>query len=334
MRRDPSAPHGKLHHLTVRSEALAANMLGDPDTREVWVYTPAGHDCAGLPLLVDLAGFTGSGLGHIGWKNFGENLPERLDRLIAEGMAPVCVAFPDGFTRLGGNQYIDSIAMGRWADYLTGDMLAAIEDRFGCGGDGRRGVFGKSSGGYGAMIHAMLHADTWSAAACLSGDSAFEWGYLPDMPGALRTLAKHDNIEAFVRSIETADKVKGGDIHTLMTLAMSATYDPDPDAFCGIRLPVDMHDCTLDPDRWAAWLAHDPVRMIPNHIDALKSLKALWVECGTEDQYNLLYGARQMHAALQAGGVVHSYEEFPDNHSSLDYRLDRCLPALASALAK
>ncbi|MFN2306283.1 MAG: alpha/beta hydrolase [Paracoccaceae bacterium] len=332
MRRSNS-PAGTIRTLTVTSDALADNMLGDSGTRLVPVYIPAGHDGTDIPLLVDLAGFTGSGLSHLGWKNFGENLPERLDRLIAGGMDPVCVALPDCFTRLGGNQYINSVAMGRWADYLTGDMLNAIESEIGCGGRGRRGLFGKSSGGYGAMIHAMQHADTWSAAACLSGDSAFEWGYLPDMPAALRTLAKHDSIEAFVRSIETADKVKGGDIHTLMTLAMAATYDPDPDAFCGIRLPVDMHDCTLDPDRWAAWLAHDPVRMIPNHTDALKSLKALWIECGTEDQYNLLYGARQMHAALDRAGVAHTYEEFPDNHSSLDYRLDRCLPVLATALA-
>ena len=35
-----------------------------------------------------------------------------------------------------------------------------------------------------------------------------------------------------------------------MTLAMAASYDPDPDAFCGIRLPVNMHDCSLIEERW------------------------------------------------------------------------------------
>jgi hypothetical protein len=84
-------------------------MLGDPSTRVVDVYVPAGHDGQGLPLLVDLVGFTSSGLSETNWVGFRENLPERLDWLIGEQrMPPVVVAFPDCFTRLGGNQYINT----------------------------------------------------------------------------------------------------------------------------------------------------------------------------------------------------------------------------------
>src|SRR5207248_431005 len=85
-------------------------------------------------------------------------------------------------TLLGGNQYINSASMGPWEDFLLYEMLPAIEQRFGCGGIGRRGVFGKSSGGYGAVTHALRHSDIWSAAACHSGDMGFELCYLPDMP--------------------------------------------------------------------------------------------------------------------------------------------------------
>ena len=59
---------------------------------------------------------------------------------------------------------------------------------------------------------------------------------------------------------------------------------------------------------------------------------ALFVDCGTKDQYNLVYGARRLHATLEREGVPHIYEEFPDNHSSTDYRMDRSLPILATAL--
>src|SRR5207245_6896026 len=103
-----------------------------------------------------------------------ENVPERLDRLIGEGaMPPTVVAFPDCFTRVGGNQYVNSASTGPWADFLTGEMLAAVEGRFGCGGVGRRGVFGKSSGGYGAIVHALDHAAVRAAAACPSGHTPF-----------------------------------------------------------------------------------------------------------------------------------------------------------------
>src|SRR3954447_6280696 len=136
-------PAGSVSRVTVESQALKSNMLGDPSARVVDVYVPAGHDGQGLPLLVDLVGFTGSGLSHTNWVGFRENLPERLDRLIGEErMPPVVVAFPDCFTRLGGNQYINSASLGAWEDFLLHETLPAIEQRFGCGGTRRRGVSG------------------------------------------------------------------------------------------------------------------------------------------------------------------------------------------------
>lgn len=335
MRSRHDIPTGTLHRLTVTSPCLEQNLLGDPSTREIIVYVPHGHDGSGLPLLVDLVGFTSGGPAHVNWKNFGENVPERLDRLIHDGkMGPVVVAFPDCFTRLGGNQYIDSAAMGPWATWLTTDMLQAVESRFSCGGTGRRGCFGKSSGGYGSIVHAMLHSDIWSAAACHSGDMAFELCYLPDMPSALRTLARKDgSIERFLTGFEAGPKFSGHEMHVLMTCAMAATYDPDPDAFCGIRLPVDLETCELIPDRWQNWLNWDPLVMAPKHAENLKSLKALWIECGSVDQYNLVYGARRLHRLLEKDGVPHVYEEFDDNHSSIDYRYDHSLPYLVKALS-
>src|SRR5579872_2265081 len=135
MRRDSRAARGTLQRLSIDSRVLASNMLGDPTERVVDVYVPANSKGAGLPLLVDLVGFTAGGPAHTNWKNFGENVPERLDRLIGSGaMAPCVVAFPDCFTRLGGNQYINSIAVGRWDDFLLTEMVPFVENRFRCGG--------------------------------------------------------------------------------------------------------------------------------------------------------------------------------------------------------
>src|SRR5205823_6498137 len=125
-------PMGTVSRVTVESEVLKTNMLNDPSVRVVDVYVPAGHDGEGLPLLVDLVGFTGSGLSHTNWVDFRENLPERLDRLIGEQrMPPVVVAFLDCFTRLGGKQYINSSSVGVWEDFLPHEMLPNIEQRSG-----------------------------------------------------------------------------------------------------------------------------------------------------------------------------------------------------------
>lgn len=330
----PDLPEGTLHRIKIKSAILHQNLLGDDDICNVVIYVPHGQDGRDLPLLVDLVGYTSGGPAHTNWKNFGENVPERLDRLIHDGhMPPVVVAFPDCFTRLGGNQYIDSAAMGPWATFLTTELLEAVESKFGCGGPGRRGVFGKSSGGYGSIVHAMLHADVWSAAACHSGDMAFELCYLPEMPSALRAIQRKGSIEAFLTDFERGPKYSGSAFHDLMTFAMAATYDPDPKTFCGIRLPVEPETCEVIPEYWKNWLHWDPVLMADTHIDALKSLKGLWIDCGTADQYNLLYGARRLTKKLKAAGVAHVYEEFEDNHSSIDYRMDDSLPYLAKTLS-
>jgi len=335
MRRDHSLPQGTIHRIQVQSEALKSNMLGDHTLRDVDAYVPKGHDGAGLPIIVDLAGYKGSGLGRTSWKGFDENVPARLDRLISTGaMKPAVVVFPDCFTRLGGNQYINSAAMGNWADFLIKEMLPLIEAQFQCGGDGKRGVLGRSSGGYAAMIHGMLYPDTWSAIACQSGDMGFDVAYLPDIPKALRALDKFDgSIERFVKAIDKNHNPGHDDIHALMVLAMRATYDPDPKAFCGIQLPVDMHTCELDETRWNEWLKWDPLHIFDQHVDALKSLKGLWLECGELDQFNFLYVARRMQRKLVSAGVDHVYEEFPDNHFSIDYRYDQILPYLADKLS-
>jgi S-formylglutathione hydrolase FrmB len=245
------------------------------------------------------------------------------------------VAFPDCFTRLGGNQYINSASMGAWEDFLLAEMLPTIEQRFGCGGDGRRGVFGKSSGGYGAITHALRHADIWSAAACHSGDMGFELCYLPDMPAVLRALADVDNsIERWWQRLEAAQKHPDGAFKVFNILAMAASYDPDPTEFLGLRLPVTFDTCEVIADRWENWLRQDPVIALDTQSDNLRRLKALYIDCGKKDQFNLLYGARRFARRLQELGVAHRYEEFPDNHTGVDYRMDVSLPFLAEALSR
>jgi enterochelin esterase-like enzyme len=335
MRKDYGIPRGTVRRLTLESNVLTGNLIGDPTQRTIDVYVPPGTNGKGLPLLVDLVGFTAGGPAHTNWKNFGENVPERLDRLIATGaMAPCVVAFPDCFTKLGGNQYINSIAIGRWDDFLLQEAVPLVEEKFGCGGSGRRGCFGKSSGGYGAMVHAMLHPAFWAAAASHSGDAGFELLFIPDFPKVLRALATAGNsVQTWLEKFFAAKKVKDADVHTLMILAMAATYDPDPDAFMGIRLPVTTDTCELIPERWANYMKWDPLTLVETHGEGLKKLKAFYIDCGDVDQFNIVYGSRRMHRRLTQMTVAHVYEEFPDDHTAVDYRMDVSLPILAKALA-
>ncbi|MBC7769732.1 MAG: enterochelin esterase [Phycisphaerales bacterium] len=334
MRRDHSIPRGELHRLVHQSVVLEGNSLGDPTERELHVWTPPGWTAAErAPLLVDLAGYWGSGLGHTNWKPGGENVPERLDRLAQQGMARAVVAFPDCFTKLYGNQYLNSAGSGRYGDYVCDEIVPFVEQRFACGGDGRRGVFGKSSGGYGAAWHGMNRSDIWSAIAVNSGDMGFDVLFIPTLYDDLERMRKHDfSIERYITHLESQPKIKDKDRMTLMDLAMGAFYDPDPTQFRNMRLPLDPHTGELIPQRWGNWMRHDPVVMFDTLGENLHKLKLLYMDCGNHDQFRIHYGMRRFAKKLAAAGIAHTYEEYEDDHSDVDYRMDVFLPLLAKAL--
>ena len=162
----------------------------------------------------------------------------------------------------------------------------------------------------------------------------FELCYLPDMPAVLRSLAgKNNSIEQWWRDLEAAQKHPEGAFKTFNALAMAASYDPDPTQFLGMRLPVTFDTCEVIPERWQNWLRHDPVVALETRADNLRRLKALYIDCGDKDQFNLAYGARRFARRLNELGIAHRYEEFSDNHSNVDYRMDVSLPLLAAALS-
>ena len=352
------------------SRVLADNPLGDPHLRKLAVWLPPGYDegtvrgrSAGrgrrYPVLFDLVGFTGSGLAHLNWRPFDENVPERAARLMHEKkMGPCIIVFPDCFTCLGGNQYINSSAIGNYADYLTRELIPHVDREFRTlASRAHRGCFGKSSGGYGAIIHGMKYARHWGAIADHSGDAYFDFCYLPDWPRTLNELdrfrkpprrtgrqqvreaakrapdgADDGRVKRFLEAAWVKHKLNDAEGHTLMELAMAASYDPDPKAPLGFRLPVDLDTGELIPKRWAQWLEHDPIHLVGRYARNLRSLSGIYIDCGSRDQYHLHFGARILSRQLAAHGIRHWYEEFDDTHSSIDYRMDVSLPFLYKSL--
>lgn len=324
---------GRLEHFVVQSKALVDNAMGDPIEREIAVYLPHGFNKSQhYPLLVEYAGYANCGLGRIAWKGFGENVPERLDRLIQEGMPPVIVAFPDCFTRLGGNQYINT-HLGRYADFIREDVVPLIEQNFNCGGEGRRACYGKSSGGYGALMHGMLYPDFWAGIGCLSGDMGFEMLFSPIMARSLVILNEYGNsVQSFLQDFEKNQNPKWPEIECLGFLCAAASFDPNPEQYLGIQLPLDPYTGERIAERWKNWLSYDPLNMVEKYESSLKKLKVVYFDCGNRDQFNLQFGARRLHILLEQKGINHVFEEFPGDHLNLDYRLDPCLKKIVNIL--
>jgi len=361
----PKGPSGTLIVLEHTSNILKDNPLGDPHLRKLAVWLPPQYDRGGgarrFPVLYDLVGFTGSGLSHTNWKPFGDNVPERAARLICEQkMGPAIFVFPDCFTALGGNQYVNSSAMGNYADYLTREIVPFVDREFRTlASRQHRGCFGKSSGGYGAILHGMKYPRTWGAVADHSGDAYFEFVYWHDWPNTLDELAKHrlpkrrsgaydacgesgrkglaeglddGRIRRFLHQVWKKEKLTSSEGHCIMNLCMAATYDPDVKAPLGFRVPFNLESGEVIEQRWAKWRAHDPINLVAKYRDNLQSLSGIYIDCGWRDQYHIQYGARILSKRLALAHIRHTYEEFDDDHSDVDYRMDRSLPFLYRAL--
>jgi enterochelin esterase family protein len=329
---------GRVEIHAFESALLAGNPLGDPATRRVPVYLPEGYDqerTRRYPVLHALAGFTGSGLSFLNWDWYQPTLPERLDRLIAGGrMPPVVVVMTDGMTRIGGNQYVDSSAVGPWARHLCEELVPWAERTFRLlPGRDHRGVFGKSSGGYGALMMGLEHADTFAAVASHSGDAYFEYGYGTLFPGVVDVLRSAGGLDGFMQRLHEKPKFPPGWTNALITVAQAAFYSPNPAAPHGFDLPFDLGTGERREDVMARWRERDPVFLVERHAAALRSLRLLYFDCGTRDEWNLHHGARIFAARCRAAGVPFVQEEFDDDHKAVGYRQEVSIPKLAAAIS-
>jgi S-formylglutathione hydrolase FrmB len=338
MSRTDRSNRGRVEWTTLDSRLLRGNPLGDPHVRRFPVYLPPGYDRSRerYPLLVALSGFTGRGPMFLNTPTWGETMDARLDRLFEERrIGKMIVAMPDCFTHFGGSQYIDSAGTGRYASYLVREVVPHLDRTFRTlPGARHRGIFGKSSGGYGAIVHGMTYPTVWGAIACHSGDMGFEYCYWPDIPGFLRTLERHGGPEKFVRAFAAAPRKSHDMIAALNILAMAANYSPNRRRPLGIDWPIDLETGAPVPAVWRRWLEHDPLRLAARRARALRGLRLVFLDCGLHDEFNLLWGARQMVRRLRQLRVRHHYEEFDDGHMDISYRFDRSLPLLWSALRR
>ena len=329
MNSDKNTNRGSVVYLSHASEILKNNPLGDKSVRDLIVYLPPEYDeTKTYPSVYALTGFTGRGRMFLNDSAFTPNLSERLDKLINNGkIRPMIVVMPNCFTHFGGSQYINSTGTGNYEDYLTKEIVKFVDENFSTIKDkNSRAVMGKSSGGYGALIMAMRHSDIFGLACSTSGDAYFEHCYLPDIPKAFRAI--NGNPQALIEKFWNEEAKKGkDDFSGLNIIGMSACYSPNGANF---DLPFDMQTGEIRVEIWTKWLEHDPIRLVEKHAENLKSLKLLFIDAGTRDEFFLDVGARILCERLKKHGVPHIQEEFDDGHFNISYRQNRSLELISN----
>ena len=333
--------HGTLEQLVVESDLLASNPLGDPAHRPLWVYLPPGVERdhpKPLPSVYVIQGYTGQ---LDMWANrvaFEPTFLERLDHLFASGDCPdAIVVMVDAWTAYGGSQFIDSASTGPYMSYLCDEIVAFVDDRYPTAADrDRRGLTGKSSGGYGAMVVPMMRPDVFGALASHAGDALFEACYLPDFRTVARSLRDDfdGSYDVFFERLAATDHLTDTLSKPLELYGYAAAYSPDPASPGKALLPFEVATGRVVDDVWERWLEKDPVRMAASRADALRSQRRIYLDAGRGDEYFLDLGAQAFSAELDKLGVAHSLELFDGKHGRLTYRYPGAIRELVLALSE
>jgi hypothetical protein len=332
-------PHfeGRVDAHVIDSRVLAGNPLGDPTERPLWVYVPPGYDDSAdrYPSIYVIQGYTGQAAMWWNRSAYRDSYPAAADRVFAAGDAPpAIVVYVDAWSAYGGSQYVDSPGTGRYHTYLCDEIVPWVDDHYRTmSGAAHRGIQGKSSGGFGAMITPMLRPDLFGGMATHAGDALYECCYVPDFAKAVRLLRPYDgDIFAWWKDFSSRTPfTKEGDEVLLMTLGVAACFSARDDGTP--ELPFDSRTGRLRDDVWARWLAWDPVRMVPRYAEALRSMRAVWIDAGVRDEWYLDLGATAFRDELAKIGVTDvRFELFDATHMAIDYRYPMSLAYLADRL--
>jgi pimeloyl-ACP methyl ester carboxylesterase len=267
------------------------------------------------------------------WANraaFRPSYPELVDEL-----APEClVVFVDTWTSVGGSQFVDSPATGRYHAYLCDELVAWVDERYRTlAGPEHRGIQGKSSGGYGALLTAMLRPELFGGVASHAGGGLFDVSIRPFFREAVRTLRDlyDGSVERWLADFRARPAFsRPNDIHLLLQYGFSAAYSRDGT----IRLPYDLETAEVIPELWEQWLAWDWPTLVPARANALRSLRAVWIDAGSRDEWFLDLTAAWLRRELGRLGVRDLHVElFDATHAEIEYRYPLALAYLADRLA-
>lgn len=311
---------------------LTGNLLGDPTERNLYVYLPPDYEDSDrrYPTAYLLHAFGQDAESSVYPPTDGQRWAPPLEDVLEPVFrrmrtAPMIVAIPDGDTRYGCGQWVDSPVTGSFEQYVVHDVVSHLDSTYRTLPAAQsRGVLGFSSGGFGAWNLGSRNPDTFGALAMLSGDSYLDMTHKKFLYDYLTSIWPES----------PNGPIEGKDMSSLV-YALSAAYSPNPEnpPFY-VDLPVVFPSGLLIQEVWDRWLSFDPVVNWRERLDNLRKLRGILLDVGTNDDYQLQWGHRLLSHHLRESGIVHEYTENTGNHGGrARERLQVALQWLAKVLA-
>ncbi|MEJ7560892.1 MAG: alpha/beta hydrolase-fold protein [Pedobacter sp.] len=302
--------------------SLQGNHSGEDPLRRITIYLPPGYEESKqrYPVIYFLHG----GIEKLGDSVFLAwwRINDLLDAAIRGGhIRPMIFVLPNSNANLGGGFYTNSTLTGNWSDYIGKDVIDYIDKRYRTiANRNSRGLSGHSGGGNGALKIGILYPDVFGAVYALS-PAVLGWGgdFTINDP-VFKSIDSFRNQYSIEEIFD--DLIKRNDFtkfHTTSMANMARAYSPDEEskAFLSAKMPVKYigDSMVIDVETKRKWEANFPINMIESHLTALKSLNALKLDWGRNEQNaHVPITSLQFSKKLEANKIKHFAEEYIGDH--------------------
>lgn len=333
-----------VNYLEHSSKAIKGFPMGDPHQRQLPVLLPPSYNYdkqKRYPVIFLLAGWGSKSSKYLNDDSvFGISIKHSLQEKMASLEMPEAIlAFPDGSSKLGCSQYINSASLGNYMDYICDELVELIDQTYRTIPEAaHRAIMGHSSGGFGALMIGMQRPDRFQYICSSAGDSFFEASLLPGLIPAISEIELAGGIEKFLDLFlkhPNPGSLGSNKFMTMLSISLAACYAPRPKEkpLYG-ELFFDLNTGKINDQVWQEYLAWDPVRKIQKYKENVQQLKFVSLECGIQDEYAAQWGHRQIAESLKKWKVPYSLNEYAGRHGGHNWRFVERIANTLEQMAK
>ncbi len=307
--------------LVIESSLLRGNALKDPVVRTNPILVPRQVVSfkKGVPVVLVLSGFTGNGSFAVSPLRGGdENHPQQIDNLVQKKKAPNAIyVFVDAFTKLGGSQFVDSEATGKYESYIVNELVPAIKTYYPASQSPKYWCLtGASSGGYGSLHLASKFPKIFGYVMALAPDCDFESCYHSDLLAASQFIENTGTYKAAMNKVLDEKLLSNHKYHQIVNgIAMAACYSAESKN--KVSFPLDLYTGKWKKKILKTWKSKDPLVFIPKRRKNVLQLEGIYLGAGRKDEFFLNFGARKLTETIKKMGVSVKYDEFGGGHFDL-----------------
>lgn len=294
------SPKVELTAVTINSQALAGNLIGDPTMRRVFILLPPDYETSEerYPVVYVMPW----GYGEAGANS--ATFAMAMQGLIRKGeIRDMIVVVPDGVNRFGPSLFWSSPALGDYERYATEELVDFVDTHYRTlPARESRGIAGCSNGGSSSMRLALKYPNIFSVAAPTGGsydDSPEAWPADVESVRDLTELPQDFN-----------DLYKSDVAGFYLEAAGTAAPEPDNPPFYGpmpFRI-VDGHG-EFVPEVTDKIAAMDPSHEVQRYLQQPERLRGILIQHGELDAETPVAIARNFDQLLTDLGVEHVYVE-------------------------